>query len=219
MAGAGDNDTHRAVESAKRCVALGVDAILSVTPYYNKPTQEGLYRHYSAIAESVSIGLIPYNVPSRTAVNMLPSTVARLAALPNIIGIKEACADISQIAELAHTVPDGFVILSGNDDQTIPIMALGGSGLIAVISNEAPRLTSQLVHFCRDGRFDEARAIQRRLWPLMKLNFIETSPAPVKAALAMMGIIQENIRLPLVPIAESNRVKLREALAELDLIS
>jgi 4-hydroxy-tetrahydrodipicolinate synthase len=218
VAGAGGNDTRKVVETALQCESLGADAILSVTPYYNKPTQEGLYQHFKAIADSLSIPLIPYNVPIRTSVNLLPATVARLAQLPNIIGIKEACADISQIAELAHLVPDGFSILSGNDDQIIPIMSLGGTGLIAVISNEAPRLTSQMVHACRDGKFDEARAIQRRLWPLMKLNFVETSPAPVKAAMALMGLIQENIRLPLVLVTESNRAKIREALAELDLI-
>ncbi len=219
MAGAGGYNTARVVELARTVAGLGPDALLSVTPYYNKPTQEGLYRHFKAVAEAVSIPVILYNVPGRTGVNLLPDTVVRLSAIPNITGIKEASGNIDQISELAVKVPDGFRIISGDDANTIPIMSLGGVGLISVVSNETPRWMSELCRFCLEGRFTDAMRIQRKLFGLMRLNFIETSPIPVKSALSMMGLIRENYRLPLVPLRPENREKLRAELVHLKLVS
>jgi 4-hydroxy-tetrahydrodipicolinate synthase len=219
VAGAGGNNTARVVDLSKAVAALGPDALLSVTPYYNKPTQEGLYRHFKAVAESVDLPVILYNVPGRTGVNLLPDTVVRLTEIPNIIGIKEASGNIDQISELAVKAPVGFRIISGDDANTIPIMSLGGTGLISVVSNEAPRWMSDLTRLCLEGKFDEAMRIQRKLFPLMRLNFIETSPIPVKAALAMMGKIRENYRLPLVPLKSENREKVRIELKALELVS
>jgi 4-hydroxy-tetrahydrodipicolinate synthase len=218
MAGAGGYNTARVVELARAVAGLGPDALLSVTPYYNKPTQEGLYRHFKAVAEAVSIPVILYNVPGRTGVNLLPDTVVRLSAIPNITGIKEASGNIDQISELAVKVPDGFRIISGDDANTIPIMSLGGVGLISVVSNETPRWMAELCRFCLEGKYAEAMRIQRKLFGLMRLNFIETSPIPVKSALAMMGKIRENYRLPLVPLKPENREKLRAELVLLKLI-
>jgi 4-hydroxy-tetrahydrodipicolinate synthase len=218
VAGAGGYNTAKVVELAKAVAKLGPDALLSVTPYYNKPTQEGLYRHFKAVAEAVDIPVILYNVPSRTGVNLLPDTVVRLAEIKNITGIKEASGNIDQISELAVKVPDDFRILSGDDANTIPIMSLGGVGLISVVSNETPRWMADLTRFCLEGKFDEAMRIQRKLFPLMRLNFIETSPIPVKSALSMMGKIRENYRLPLVPLKSENREKVRAELKALGLI-
>jgi len=218
VAGAGGYDTAKVVDLAKAVAKLGPDALLSVTPYYNKPTQEGLYRHFKAVAEAVDIPVILYNVPGRTGVNLLPDTVVRLAEIKNITGIKEASGNIDQISELAVKVPDGFRILSGDDANTIPIMSLGGIGLISVVSNETPRWMIDLTRFCLEGKFDEAMRVQRKLFSLMRLNFIETSPIPVKSALAMMGKIRENYRLPLVPLKAENREKVRAELKALGLI-
>jgi 4-hydroxy-tetrahydrodipicolinate synthase len=218
IAGAGGNNTAHVIEMAKRIEDLGVDGLLSVTPYYNKPTQEGLFQHYRALAEAVKLPMIVYNVPGRTSTNLLPETVVRLSAIDNIIGIKEACGDINQITELAMKVPSSFKIFSGDDALTLPIIALGGVGVISVISNQAPKMMTELTRLCLEGQFGAARILQRKLYALMKLNFIETNPIPVKAGLAMMGLIEESYRLPLVPMNEDNRLRLRNAMAELALI-
>ena len=218
IAGAGGNNTARVIDSARAFEKAGADGLLSVTPYYNKPTQEGLFQHFRAIAESTSLPIILYNVPGRTSVNLLPETVARLSEVPNIIGIKEASGDISQISEVIARVPDGFKVFSGDDSITLPIVALGGAGVISVASNEAPRQMSALTRACLENRWDEARRLNKELLPLMKVNFIESSPGPVKAALAMMGKIKEVYRLPMVPVADQTRHKLREVLVDLKLV-
>jgi 4-hydroxy-tetrahydrodipicolinate synthase len=218
IAGVGGNNTAKVVETAKAIADLGVDGILSVTPYYNKPTQEGLFQHFKALAEAVDKPIIVYNVPGRTAVNLLPGTVVRLSEVRGIAGIKEASGDIGQVAELASQVPPDFLIFSGDDAITLPIIALGGKGIISVASNEIPREMTEMTHAALSGKWEKARVLQKKLLPLMKLNFIETSPAPVKAALAMMGMIDEVIRLPLVPIQEESRTKLRAELKKLGLI-
>ncbi len=217
VAGAGGYDTDKVVEMAKQVAKLGVDAILSVTPYYNRPTPEGLYHHFKKIAEAVDVPVILYNIPGRTGCNLLPDTVVRLSEIPNIIGIKEASGNIDQIVELCVKVPEDFLVFSGDDAVTIPIIALGGVGVISVIANEMPQQMVALVKACLAGRFDEALKIQKKLYPLMRANFIETNPIPVKAALAMMGKIRENYRLPLVPMKQENRKKLQEVLSELKL--
>lgn len=218
IAGAGGNNTAAIVEKAKEYEKLGVDGLLSVTPYYNKPTQEGLYQHFRAIAEATSLPIIVYNVPPRTNVNLLPDTLLRLAELPNLIGVKEASGDISQVAEIATRMKDGFKILSGDDAMTLPIIAVGGVGLIAVASNEVPRLMAAMTHACLENNWYEARALNRKLMPLLKANFVETSPGPVKAAVAMMGKIEEAYRLPIVPVTAATREKLRTILHELELV-
>jgi len=215
IAGAGGNNTAHVIEMAKRIESLGVDGLLSVTPYYNKPTQAGLLAHYRALAEAVNLSIIVYNVPGRTSTNLLPDTVVKLSAIDNIIGIKEACGDINQITELAVKIPADFKMLSGDDALTLPIIALGGIGVISVISNQAPKMMTELTRLCLQGKFEAARALQRKLYNLMKLNFIETNPIPVKAGLAMMGLIEESYRLPLVPMGDENRRKLRNAMMEL----
>lgn len=218
IAGAGGNNTAHVIKLARECERLGADGLLSVTPYYNKPTQEGLFQHFKAIAEATTLPIILYNVPPRTNVNLLPDTVARLAENPNIIGVKEASGDISQIAEIVNRVPASFRVLSGDDSMTLPLIAVGGVGLISVASNESPAGLTRLTAACLENRWDEARRLNRELFPLMKLNFIETSPAPVKAALAMMGKIKEVSRLPIVPVKPETRDKLRAALRELKLV-
>ena len=218
IAGAGGNNTAHVIKLARECERLGADGLLSVTPYYNKPTQEGLFQHFKAIAEATTLPIILYNVPPRTNVNLLPDTVARLAEIPNIIGVKEASGDISQIAEIVNRVPASFRVLSGDDSMTLPLIAVGGVGLISVASNESPAGLTRLTAACLENRWDEARRLNRELFPLMKLNFIETSPAPVKAALAMMGKIKEVSRLPIVPVKPETRDKLRAALRELKLV-
>src|SRR5262249_26671838 len=218
VAGAGGNNTKHVIELARHYERLGVDALLSVAPYYNKPTPEGLYQHFRAIADSVKLPIILYNVPPRTSVNMLPETIARLAQIPNIIGVKEACGDLSQIADLATRVPGDFKILSGDDSVTLPVISVGGVGLISVASNEAPRLMSEMTRAALENRWEEARRLNKLLFQLMKGNFIEASPGPVKAALAMMGRIKEVYRLPMVPVRPETSERLRQILTELDLI-
>jgi len=219
VAGAGGNNTAHVIEMARQIADLGVDGLLSVTPYYNKPTQEGLFQHYRALAEAVKLPIIVYNVPGRTSTNLLPDTVVRLSAIDNIIGIKEACGDINQITELAMKIPSGFKLISGDDAITLPIIALGGVGVISVVSNQVPKMMAELTRLCLDGQLGAARTLQRKLQSLMKLNFIETNPIPVKAGLAMMDLIEESYRLPLVPIAEDNKRKLRSAMVELNLVA
>jgi len=218
IAGAGGNDTAHVIKLARECERLGVDGLLSVTPYYNKPTQEGLYQHFKAIAEATSLPIILYNVPPRTYVNILPETIVRLAAIPNIVGVKEASGDISQIAEIINRVSPEFKVFSGDDSMTLPLIAVGGVGLISVASNEAPAHMTALTRACIDNCWDEARRLNRQMWALMKTNFIETSPGPVKAAVAMMGKIKEVYRLPMVPVKPETKDKLREVLVELKLI-
>jgi 4-hydroxy-tetrahydrodipicolinate synthase len=219
IAGAGGNNTAKVIGLIAELKALGVDGILSVSPYYNKPTQEGIYQHFKAIASSTDLPLVVYNVPGRTGSNILPDTLMRLAALPNIIAVKEASGDISQIGEICTRASSSFRILSGDDSLTLPTIALGGHGIISVASNEAPGPMSQLADACLQGRWDEARSLNRKLYPLMKVNFVETSPIPVKAAVAMMGKIKEVYRLPLVPISDAGRAKLLAVLKDLGMVS
>jgi 4-hydroxy-tetrahydrodipicolinate synthase len=218
IAGAGGNNTAHVIHLARQYERLGVHGLLSVSPYYNKPTQEGLYQHFRAIAEATSLPIIVYNVPPRTAVNILPETIARLSEIPNIVGVKEASGDISQIGEIATRVPPEFKIFSGDDSITLPVVALGGAGVISVASNEAPRQMTALARAALENDWDEARRLNRELFPLMKANFIETSPGPVKAALALMGKVKEVYRLPMVPVSEQTKEKLRAVLVNLKLI-
>jgi len=218
IAGAGGNSTAHVIDLAHRYERLGVDGLLSVTGYYNKPTQEGIYQHYKAVAESTSLPIIVYNVPPRTSVNILPDTLLRLAELPNIAGVKEASGDIAQVADIITRATQGFKVLSGDDSLTLPLIALGGAGVIAVAANEAPRLMTAMTRACLDGNWDEARRLNAMLFPLMRANFIETSPGPVKAALALMGKIKEIYRLPMVPVRPETREKLLAILVSLKLI-
>ena len=213
IAGVGGNNTKKVCELAQEVQSLGVQGILSVAPYYNKPTQEGLYQHFKAIAEATDLPVILYNVPGRTSSNLEPATVARLSKIPNIIGIKEASGSITQQMEVLGAVEPGFRVLSGDDAFTFPLMALGGVGIISVVSNEIPGPMTKLAHLMLDGKIDEARQLHFQLLPLMQANFLETNPIPVKAALAMMGLIEEVYRLPLVPMKVENRAKLEKVLA------
>jgi 4-hydroxy-tetrahydrodipicolinate synthase len=219
VAGAGGNNTSKVIELAKGVADLGVYGILSVTPYYNKPTQDGLMAHYEAIAKSVDTAIIIYNVPGRTSVNILPDTVVKLSDLKNIVAIKEASGNIGQISELAVKVPENFIILSGDDIATIPILSLGGRGLISVVANEVPFLMTKLVHLCLESKYDEAQKIQHKIFKLMTLNFIETNPIPVKAALSLMGLMKDTYRLPLIKIKEKNKQLLKEELIKLNLVN
>ena len=214
VAGAGGYNTREVIEKVHRYEKLGVDAILSVTPYYNKPTQEGLFQHYRAIAAATKLPIILYSVQGRAGVNLEPATVARLAEIENIIGIKEASGNISQIAEIASLVSDDFKIFAGDDSVVLPVAALGGVGVISVASNLLPRLVSDLCRASVENRLDEARRLNRQLTPIFKVMFIESNPIPVKAALAMTGMIEEVYRLPMTPISQANRVKLEQVLAE-----
>jgi 4-hydroxy-tetrahydrodipicolinate synthase len=219
VAGAGGYNTYEVIEKIARFEHLGVDAILSVTPYYNKPTQEGLYQHYRAISESTSRPIILYSVQGRTGVNLEPATVARLAEFDNIVGIKEASGNISQIGEIASMVDSSFKIFAGDDSVCLPAAALGGVGVISVASNVIPKPVSDLCHAAIEGRFDEARRLNRELTPIFKAMFIESNPIPVKAALAMLGLIEEVYRLPMVPLAPANRAKLEQVLADAGVLS
>jgi 4-hydroxy-tetrahydrodipicolinate synthase len=196
-----------------------VQALLSVAPYYNKPTQEGLYQHFKAIAEATHLPVILYNVPGRTASNIEPSTVGRLAQIDNIIGIKEASGSIVQQMEVLNAVPADFKVLSGDDAFTFPLIAVGGVGVISVASNQIPGPMTRLTHLALEGKLEEARKLNAQLLPLMQVNFVETSPGPVKAALAMMGMIEEVYRLPMVPIKTENRAKLEKVLSAMGLLA
>lgn len=212
MAGATSNDTSRAVRETERMCRIGADYILSATPYYNKPTPEGLYRHFMAVAEAATRPVCLYNVPGRTAVNLQPSVALRLAAHPNIMGIKEASGDLRQAMDILRQRPGNFTVLSGDDWLTLPLLAAGGDGLISVASNEVPAAMTALVHLLLSGNLDNARVWHYRLLPLMDANFLETNPAPVKAALHLMGRINNVLRLPLLPVSESTCTELRLAL-------
>jgi 4-hydroxy-tetrahydrodipicolinate synthase len=213
IAGVGGNNTRKVIDLAAEARGLGVQGILSVAPYYNKPTQEGLYQHFQALAESTDLPIVVYNVPGRTSSNIEPATVARLAKIPNIIGIKEASGSIVQQMEVLAAVPPSFRVLSGDDSFTFPLMALGGVGIISVVSNEIPSEMTRLAHLLLEGKLEAARQLHFNLLPLMQVNFIETNPIPVKAALAMMGMIEEIYRLPMVPMKPENRAKLEKVLA------
>ncbi len=217
LAGAGGYWTEDVIDLVKRIEALGVDGILSVTPYYNKPTQEGLYQHYKAIAKSTKLPIILYSVQGRTGVNIEPATVARLAAIKNIIGIKEASGSMAQVARVIQEVPEGFLVLSGDDSVTIPLMALGGHGVISVAGNEIPGEMANLAEACLNQDFATARAIQRQFLPLMEVNFIESNPIPVKAAMAAMGLCKPVWRLPLVPPSEASMAKIQSVLKQVGL--
>ncbi|HEY3028021.1 MAG TPA: 4-hydroxy-tetrahydrodipicolinate synthase [Pyrinomonadaceae bacterium] len=220
IAGTGSNSTAAACEYSQRARALGTDAILVVAPYYNKPTQEGLYAHFRTVAEAVSgLPVVIYNVPGRTSSNISAQTTVRLARdTENIVAVKEASGNLTQIMEILRERPEGFHVLSGDDAITLPMIALGADGLISVASNEAPELMSRLVDLALAGKWDEARDLQYKLLPLMEANFIESSPGPVKAAMAMMGLLEENFRLPLVPIQEKSRARILEVITELGLL-
>lgn len=217
--GTGSNSTAKTIEQTKMAKDVGLDAALVVGPYYNKPTQEGYYRHFRTVAEAVDIPIIVYNVPGRTGGNIEAATVIRMAEeIPNIIAIKEASGNISQIMEIARNRPPRLSLLSGDDAITLPVMSVGGDGCISVVANETPKEFSDMVRACLKNDWQTARTLHERLLPLMHGNFIESNPIPVKAALAMMGMIEEVYRLPLVPISEKNREKLKTILREQKLI-
>ena len=218
LAGAGGYNTHEVAELARELESLGANGLLSVTPYYNKPTQEGLYQHYREIARSTRLPIVLYNVPGRCGTNLEPSTAKRLAAIENIVGIKEASGNISQISALANAVPNEFTILSGDDAITLPLFALGGHGVISVAANEIPAEMAQLCCHGLRGEFDQARAIHRKYLPLMEINFVESNPIPVKAALALMGLLEPVWRLPMVPPRVENRMRIHTVLDSLELV-
>jgi 4-hydroxy-tetrahydrodipicolinate synthase len=218
LAGAGGNDTSHVIALAREFKDLGASGILSVSPYYNKPTQEGLYQHFKALAAAVDLPIILYNIPGRTGVNIEPSTIKRLAEIHNIIGVKEATGNISQMAALLDIVPEEFIVLSGDDAITLPLLAIGGRGLISVASNEIPAEMTQLVRLGLAGDFSAARAIQHRYFRLMDINFVETNPSPVKAAMALMGLCEPVCRLPMVEPKPENVAKIRGVLESLGMI-
>ena len=220
VAGATSNSTQEAVAKAKEVAARpGVNAILTASPYYNKPTQEGQYRHFRAIAEAVDKPVILYNVPGRTSANLEPATLARLSEVANIAGVKEASGNMSQIAEVLNVVPEHFLVLSGDDAVTLPVIALGGVGVISVASNEIPREMAAMTRAALNNDWTAARTIHRKFFPLMLANFIESSPLPVKAVLAMMGKIEEVYRLPLLPMRRDTRSKLQKIATDAGLIT
>lgn len=218
IAGTGANATDETIMITKHAKKAGADGALLVSPYYNKPTQEGLYRHYKAVADAVKIPIVLYNVPGRTAVNILPSTVARLAEVRNIVALKEATGDMKQVSEVIRLCGDSITVLSGDDFTTLPLLALGGKGTISVTANIMPKLVSDMCAFWEQGRFDEARKIHFTLEPLNASMFIETNPIPVKTALAMMGKIKEEFRLPLCEMAKANKEKLKNVLRSYKLV-
>jgi len=218
LAGAGGYNTVEVIELGNELKHLGVDGILSVTPYYNKPTQEGLYQHYKAIAASVALPIVVYSVQGRTGVNVEPGTLARLAEIRNIVGVKEASGNISQMARVVHEVPDEFTVLSGDDSISLPLIALCGCGVISVVSNEIPGEMTRLAQLAMAGDFAGARKLQRAWLPLMEVNFVESNPIPVKTAMAMMGLLEPTFRLPMTPPSEPNRAKIEAVLKASGLI-
>jgi 4-hydroxy-tetrahydrodipicolinate synthase len=218
ICGAGSNATHEAVDLSRYAEKTGAKAVLSVCPYYNKPTQEGLFRHFQAIAQSIALPLIVYNVPGRTGVNLAPSTLMRLSRIPNVIGVKEASGNMAQIMEILRVRPQGFLVFSGDDAITLPILSVGGDGVISVAANEVPGPLHEMVWAALNGHWQQSQELHHRLLPLMEMNFIESNPIPVKTAMAMMGLLEENFRLPLVPMAADNKEKLRQCLVDLKLI-
>jgi len=218
IAGTGANSTDETIMITRKAKDLGADGALLVAPYYNKPTQEGLYRHYKTVAESVDIPIVLYNVPGRTAVNMLPQTVARLAEIKNIVGIKEATGDMRQASDILRLCGDRLTVISGDDFTTFTLLALGGKGAISVSANVAPHDVASLFKAWEDGKIEEAKRLHYKLEPLNQAMFIETNPIPAKTALSMMGKIQEEFRLPLCPMSSENKDKLRKALVNYGLI-
>ncbi|HXM21817.1 MAG TPA: 4-hydroxy-tetrahydrodipicolinate synthase [Terriglobales bacterium] len=220
MAGATSNSTQDAVDKAKEVAARpGVNAILTASPYYNKPTQEGQYRHFRAIAEAVDKPIILYNVPGRTGANIEPATLARLAEVPNIAGVKEASGNIAQIAEACNAVPEHFLVFSGDDSITLAVIALGGVGIVSVASNEIPREMAEMTRAALNNDWGTARRIHRKYLALMQANFIESNPMPVKAVLAMMGKVEEVYRLPLLPMRRDTRSKLQKIATEAGVVA
>ena len=218
LAGAGGYDTNEVIHLAAAMRNAGAAGLLSVTPYYNKPTPDGLFQHYKAIADSTPLPIVVYNVPGRTGVNIDVATLVRLAAIPNIVGVKEASGNVTQMCEICRAVPPDFVVLSGDDALTLPLMAIGGRGIISVASNEIPREMVQMVEAAERGDFTAARAVHAKILPLMQINFVESNPVPVKAAMADMGLIEEVYRLPMVSPRAESREKIRKVLKDLSLI-
>jgi len=218
IAGTGANSTSETVMMTEKAKTIGADGALLVVPYYNKPTQEGLYRHYKTVAESVDIPIVLYNVPGRTALNMLPQTVSRLAEIKNVVAIKEATGDMAQVTEIINLCGDKITVLSGDDFTTFPLILLGGSGTISVSANVAPADLSAMCKAANDGNIEEARRLHYKLEPLNKGMFIETNPISVKTALSLMGKIEEEMRLPLCPMATANKEKLKNILINYGLI-
>ncbi len=219
LAGAGGYNTAEVIRLAKELKSLGVAGILSVTPYYNKPTQEGLYQHFKAIAQAVQLPMVLYSVQSRTAVNIEPATLQRLAQIEWITGVKEASGNISQMASVLQAVPENFSVLSGDDAITIPLIALGGRGIISVVSNEIPAEMAELTRLANQGDFAAARALQRKYLPLMEVNFVESNPIPVKAAMAAMGLLEPVWRLPMCPPSAASQSKIEKILDGLGLLA
>ena len=220
LAGAGGNNTHEVIELARACQNLGADGILSVTPYYNKPTQEGLYQHYKAIAEAIQIPIILYSVQGRTGVNIEPATVVRLSEIKNIIGIKEASGNITQIAEVIHRVPENFIVLSGDDAMTLPVISLGGRGVISVASNEIPGAMSELARLARRNEYDAWRAsCSASTCRLMQINFVEANPIPVKWAMSVMGLLEPVYRLPMVEPLPASQQKIQQVVESVGLLA
>ena len=218
VAGAGSNSTAKAIHNTKRAKKLGADGVLSVGPYYNKPTQEGYYQHFKAIAEAEDIPIIVYNIPGRTGSNIEAGTMLRIAEISNIVAVKESSGNIQQIMEIIRECPADFNVLAGDDFIALSVIAVGGSGVVSVVSNEVPGMMSTMIDTARKGDFGKARELHYKLLPLMNANFVESSPIPVKAALAMMGMMDEKCRLPLVPMTAANREKFRRVVGELGLL-
>ena len=218
LAGAGGYNTAEVIHVAGEMQKRGVSGFLSVTPYYNKPTAEGLYQHYRAIAESTSLPIVVYNVPGRTGVNVDVATLVRLAQIPNIVGVKEASGNVSQMCDICRAVPSDFIVLSGDDALTLPLMAVGGRGIISVASNEIPAEMVQMVEAADRNDFADARQVHGRLLPLMQINFVEANPIPVKAAMAAMGLLEDAYRLPMVPPRQESREKILGVLKEMRLL-
>ena len=217
LAGAGGYDTREVIELARDMERVGADGLLSVTPYYNKPTQEGLYQHFKAIAEATSLPIVLYNVPGRTGVNMSADTTLRLSEIPNIVAIKEQ-PDLPQMSQIISGAREDFIVLSGDDPVTVAVMAIGGKGVISVASNEAPAEMAQIVELCEKGDFAAARKLHHWLFPLIQVNFAETNPIPCKAAMAAMGLIEESYRLPIVPASAATRNKVMQVLQSLKML-
>jgi 4-hydroxy-tetrahydrodipicolinate synthase len=218
IVGAGSNSTAKAIQMTKRAKKLGADGVLSVGPYYNKPTQQGYYEHFKAIADTDDIPVIVYNVPGRTGGNIEAKTMLRLAEIPNIVAVKEASGNLGQIMDIIRDAPSEFRVLSGDDALALAIVAVGGDGVVSVVSNETPGMMSAMIDAALEGHVEKARELHYKLLPLMNVNFIESNPIPAKAALAMMGLIEENYRLPLVRIAPANREKVAKVVEELGLL-
>jgi 4-hydroxy-tetrahydrodipicolinate synthase len=217
LAGAGGYNTHEVAAAAKRMARAGADGILSVTPYYNKPTPEGLFQHYSAIAREVAIPVIVYNVPGRTGCNVDVATIVRLSEVPNIAGVKEASGNVTQMCEICAAVPNDFLVLSGDDALTLPVMAVGGRGIVSVASNEVPAEMTRMVELAERGDFAGARRLHTELLPLMLVNFVESSPIPVKYAMAALGLLEEVYRLPLVSPRQASKDRILKVLRDMGL--